>query len=66
MGRRSLFRNKLRQPVVTITLTKDHHAKVRRAMKRLGLTRADLLALLVETYADVVELPPGHDTHTTT
>jgi hypothetical protein len=61
LGRRSLFRDKLREPMVTITLTKAHHAKVRKAMRRLGLTRADLLGLLVETYADVVVLPPGHD-----
>ena len=61
MGRRALFRDKLRQPVVTITLTAAHHAKVRRAMKRLELTRADVFALLVETYADVVELPPAHE-----
>ena len=55
-GKASLFRHKVRAPV-SITLTRAHHAKVNRAMKRLGLTRADLLALLIERYADVVELP---------
>jgi hypothetical protein len=54
-GKASLFRNKVRAPV-SITLTKEHHAKVRRAMRRLGLTRADLIALLIERYADVVTL----------
>ena len=61
LGRRSLFRDKLRKPVVTITLTAAHHAKLRRAVRRLDLTRADVLGLLIETYADVVALPPGHD-----
>lgn len=54
-GPRSLFRNKIRAPV-SLTLTRDHHDKVNEAMKRLGLTRADLIALLVERYADTVEL----------
>ena len=54
-GKASLFRNKVRAPV-SITLTKEHHAKVRRAMRRLGLTRADTIALLIERYADVVTL----------
>ena len=55
-GKASLFRNKVRAPV-SITLTKEHHAKVNKAMRRLGLTRADLLALLIEQYADAVVLP---------
>lgn len=55
-GKASLFRNKVRAPV-SITLTKSHHAKVNRAMRRLGLTRADLFGLLVEQYADTVDLP---------
>ena len=54
-GKASLFRGKVRAPV-SITLTKEHHAKVRRAMRRLGLTRADLLGLLIDRYADVVSL----------
>ena len=53
----SLFRGKIRAPV-SITLTRAHHAKVRKAMRRLGLTRADLLGLLIERYADVVTLAP--------
>jgi hypothetical protein len=54
-GQKSLFRGKIRAPV-SITLTKEHHAKVKKAMRRLGLTRADLLALLIHRYADVVKL----------
>ncbi len=54
-GKASLFRNKVRAPV-SLTLTKAHHAKVRRAMRRLGLTRADTIALLIDRYADVVTL----------
>ena len=54
-GKASLFRNKVRAPV-SLTLTMEHHAKVRTAMRRLGLTRADLIALLIERYADDVTL----------
>ena len=54
-GKASLFRNKVRAPV-SITLTHEHHAKVRKNMKRLGLTRADLLGLLIEKHADTVKL----------
>ncbi len=55
-GKASLFRNKVRAPV-SITLTKEHHAKVTQAMRRLGLTRADLLALLIDRHADTITLP---------
>ena len=54
-GPRSLFRNKIRAPV-TLTLTRDHHDKVNQAMKRLQLTRADVIALLIERYADIVKM----------
>ena len=57
-GQKSLFRVKVRAPV-SITLTRGHHAKIRRAMKRLGLTRADTIALLIERYGDKVTLPRG-------
>jgi hypothetical protein len=50
MGRPSLFRGKIRQPV-SITLTREHHARVEQAMLRLGLTRSDLIGLLIEKYA---------------
>lgn len=55
-GPLALFRGKIRAPV-SITLTPEHHLKVQRNVRRLGLTRADLLGLLIEKYADVVELP---------
>ena len=47
----SLFRHKLRQPV-TMTLTPRHHTMIKRAMKRTGLTRADVVALLIERFAN--------------
>ena len=53
-GKASLFRHKVRAPV-SITLTREHHAKVRKSMKRLGLTRADLIGLLIEKHADTVK-----------
>ena len=52
----SLFRGKVRKPV-SITLTPDHHAMVNAAMERLGLSRADVIALLIEKYAAIVEPP---------
>jgi len=55
-GRAALFRGKIRRPV-SLTLTPAHHAKVNRAMKRLHLTRADLLGLLIELHADTVTVP---------
>jgi hypothetical protein len=54
-GQVSLFRGKVRAPV-SITLTPDHHLKVRRNMRRLGLTRADLIGLLIEKFADTVKI----------
>jgi hypothetical protein len=55
LGRRALFRKKVRAPV-SITLTRDHHRRLNAAMARLGLTRADVLALLVDRYVDDLEL----------
>lgn len=52
----SLFRGKIRAPV-SITLTPEHHYKADRNVRRLGLTRSDLIGLLIENYADVVQLP---------
>jgi hypothetical protein len=49
----SMFRGKVRKPV-SLTLTPAHHAKVDAAVRRLGVTRADLIGLLVERYADTV------------
>lgn len=46
----SLFRKKIRKPV-TLTLTEDHHTKVNSAMKRVELTRADTIGVLIELYA---------------
>jgi hypothetical protein len=54
-GAQSLFRGKVRRPV-SLTLTPDHHTKVKRNMRRLSLTRADLIGLLIDRYADVVKL----------
>jgi hypothetical protein len=58
-GQPSKFRGKVRAPV-SITLTPDHHRKVDRNRARLGLTRSDFLALLVERYADHVSLEESH------
>jgi hypothetical protein len=38
-----------------VTLTQEHHDKANAAMARLGLTRADVVALLIEKHADTVE-----------
>ena len=55
-GPKSLFSGKRRAPV-SLTLTPKHHDKVDDNMRRLGLTRADLIGLLIEKFADVVALP---------
>lgn len=55
-GKASLFRNKVRAPI-SITLTKAHRAAAAKAMRRLGISRSDLVALLIESYADKVALP---------
>jgi hypothetical protein len=52
-GPKALFRRKRRAPV-TITLTPDHHMLVNAAKVRLGLSRADLIGLLIEKYASTV------------
>ena len=52
-GPRALFRGKRRAPV-TITLTPDHHLLVNAAMGRLGLSRADVIGLLIAKYASTV------------
>jgi hypothetical protein len=38
-------------------MTDDHYRRVNAAMARLKLTRADVLALLVELYVDTVRIP---------
>jgi hypothetical protein len=50
----SIFRRKVRKPV-TLTLTPEHHVMVNRAMRRLKLSRADVIALLIDQYADTIE-----------
>ena len=55
-GQWSLFRHKQRRPL-SLTLTPKHHRMVRAAMKRLKLTRADAVALLINQFAAVVERP---------
>ena len=49
-GQRSQFRGKVRAPV-SITLTDKHHSQVNQNRNRLGLSRSDFMALLVERNA---------------
>lgn len=51
----SLFRGKLRKPV-TCTLIPDHHVKLQHAQDRLDITRADVIGLLIEMYADKLKV----------
>lgn len=55
-GPTCLFHDKVRSSV-SITLTREHHYKVKKGTRRLGLTRADFIGLLVDLYADSVEIP---------
>jgi hypothetical protein len=57
-GRPSLFPGKRRGRTISITVTDRHLTKLDAAMERLQVSRSDLLALLVDRYADVVEIPP--------
>lgn len=59
----SLFRDKIVTPI-SWTATKEVHDKMNLNMKRLDLSRADLLGLLVMRYADVVGLPAAGDLQT--
>ena len=53
----SLFPGKRRAPV-SLTLTPAHHEQVKNNRRRLGgITRADLIGLLIEKHAHTVELP---------
>lgn len=52
-GPQALFRGKVRAPV-SITLTPAHHAKVKKNMRRVGLSRSDFIGLLIEKYGDTV------------
>jgi hypothetical protein len=52
-GPDAMFRGKIRKPV-TLTLTPGHHVLVNRAMRRLKLSRADVIALLIHKYSEAV------------
>jgi hypothetical protein len=54
----SLFPGKRRNPV-SLTLTPAHHKLVEDAMRRLGVTRADLIGLLIQKHAATVTRPEG-------
>lgn len=55
-GPAALFRKKERTPI-SVTLTREHHAKLRDAMERLDVSRNDVIALLIDQFADVVRIP---------
>ena len=57
-GPKARFRGKVRAPV-SLTLTPEHHKKVKEATENLGITRAELIAQLIDQYADVVTLEPS-------
>lgn len=52
-GPATMFRGKVPKPV-TLTLTQAHHVKVKRNTQRLDLSRADLISLLIDKFADTV------------
>lgn len=53
----ALFRNKDRSRPSSVLFTRQHHAQLARAQARLNLSRCDVLSLLIDRYADVVEIP---------
>jgi hypothetical protein len=56
-GRVSLFRGKVRGKPLTVTLTPQHWRLVEAATERLKVTRADLIGLLLDQFATVIEIP---------
>ena len=58
-GPASLFRRKVREEPVSVTFTRKHHRMLKEAQERLGLSRSDVLGLLVDLYAPSVRIP--HD-----
>jgi hypothetical protein len=59
-GPKSLFRGKIRKPV-TLTLTPRHHQVVDASRHNLKISRSDLFGLLIDEYANLVELPIAGD-----
>jgi hypothetical protein len=55
MGRPTLFSNKVRKPV-TLTLTQRHHDLVNEAAARLGLSRADVIGLLISRFCETLTI----------
>jgi hypothetical protein len=55
-GPPALFRGKTRN-VVSITLTPRHRQLVEDAMRRLVLSRSDVIGLLIHRYAATVTIP---------
>lgn len=53
-GQKSLFRRKVRTPV-TLTLTPEHHARIDAAVERVDLSRSDVIGMLIELFADLLE-----------
>jgi hypothetical protein len=56
-GPASLFRRKIREEPVSVTFTRKHHRMLKEAQERLGLSRSDVIALLVDQFAPVVRVP---------
>ncbi len=52
-----MFRGKLRERPLTVTLTPRHWTLLENAAERLVLTRADVVGLLIHRYARSVQLP---------
>jgi hypothetical protein len=57
-GRPSLYPGKVRGRTISMTMRDQELGKLERACARLQLTKADVLSLLVATYADRVQIPP--------
>jgi len=61
LGRVALFRGKVRGKPLTVTLTPRHWKLLDDAARRLVLTRADVIGLLLHRYAATVTLPPSFE-----
>ncbi len=50
----TLFPGKERDSPITFTAQKAQHVKLARAIERLGITKADVMCLLIDKFADTV------------
>lgn len=54
-----MFPGKIREAPITFTAQRAQHMKLKATMRRLGITKADVMCLLIDKYADTVTIGPA-------